>query len=1109
MCPHVSNIGVILSGEWNHLLNVAIHGHFYQPPREDPLTGLIPPDPTSAPFHDWNERICSECYLPVSEARLLAPDGRIAERINAYAYLSFNMGPTLHRWIEHYESHLNSLIISSGKKAIAQCYNHIIMPLASERDKRTQIIWGIKDFEYRFKRKPKGMWLPETAVDLNTLEILSQEGILFTILAPRQCRAVVTVEGTRQTPNGYGLDVTLPYRCELPSGRSISIVFYDGAIAHDIAFGGLLDNADLFCERLLRAARHGEDRLMAVAVDGETFGHHHKFGEMALARLFTLLNANSDVSLPDIGEFIEKHPPINRCVLAENSSWSCIHGVERWRSDCGCHTGGIPSWNQQWRAPLRTAFDNLRQRMDFIYEERCRLECDPWKLRNESVSLWFSQNDEADSRERFAAKNLAAAANDTRRDILTLLEAQRLGMFMYTSCAWFFNDISGVETKHAIACAVRAAELCFSVSGEDLLTSLLKDLDLAHGNSGAAKSAAVIARREFARLESFDIGAVNYQNNDVRESIIEKDKVREGGSSMAVMNYGGNLAQSLLYTLERDPALRNVAYFSMEIGLTPDIPTYSGGLGVLAGDILKSASDLGVPMVGITLLYKKGYFAQKVGKDFRQEERPVDWSPEAFLSLLPNKITIAMNKRNVTVGVWSLILTGISGHPLPIFFLDTDLPENTPEDRALTAELYGGDNKYRLCQELILGIGGLRLLRDMGFRNIDTFHLNEGHAGFITLELLREQGYEDIEKIRNKVIFTTHTPVAAGHDFFSYNLIDEVLDSNFVGTLRRIIGGSGLSMTDLALKFSRYVNGVSRKHAQVSRSMFADDSIDWVTNGVHSATWTSPGFAKLYDEYARGWRNDPSRLMQAFHIPDAEIWKAHQAAKMKLLALVLEETGRELSPDILTIGFARRAATYKRADLVFSDIKRLLEIGAGKIQFIFSGKAHPHDEPGKDILQKICRLAAETGKELPIVFLENYNMGPAKLITSGVDLWLNTPIRPREASGTSGMKCVHNGVMNFSVLDGWWIEGCIEDKTGWGIGPEPKENDTNEDYGGNDANSLYDKLEEKIIPAYYMDRPKWIRMMKTAIAVNASYFNTHRVVKEYCEKAYGTVFRGH
>ena len=316
-------------------------------------------------------------------------------------------------------------------------------------------------------------------------------------------------------------------------------------------------------------------------------------------------------------------------------------------------------------------------------------------------------------------------------------------------------------------------------------------------------------------------------------------------------------------------------------------------------------------------------------------------------------------------------------------------------------------------------------------------------------------------------------------------------------------------MTDLALKFSRYVNGVSRKHAQVSRSMFADDSIDWVTNGVHSATWTSPGFAKLYDEYARGWRNDPSRLMQAFHIPDAEIWKAHQAAKMKLLALVLEETGRELSPDILTIGFARRAATYKRADLVFSDIKRLLEIGAGKIQFIFSGKAHPHDEPGKDILQKICRLAAETGKELPIVFLENYNMGPAKLITSGVDLWLNTPIRPREASGTSGMKCVHNGVMNFSVLDGWWIEGCIEDKTGWGIGPEPKENDTNEDYGGNDANSLYDKLEEKIIPAYYMDRPKWIRMMKTAIAVNASYFNTHRVVKEYCEKAYGTVFRGH
>ena len=397
----------------------------------------------------------------------------------------------------------------------------------------------------------------------------------------------------------------------------------------------------------------------------------------------------------------------------------------------------------------------------------------------------------------------------------------------------------------------------------------------------------------------------------------------------------------------------------------------------------------------------------------------------------------------------------------------------------------------------------------MGYRNISTFHLNEGHAGFLTLELLREQGYGDIEKVRNQVIFTTHTPVAAGHDFFSYDLIDQVMDGDVAHILRQHIGGNGLSMTDLALKLSRYVNGVSHKHALVSRAMFGDESIDWITNGVHSPTWTSPSFAKLYDAYIPGWKNDPSRLMQALHIPDEEVWKAHQAAKMKLLAFVLEETGQQLDPDVLTIGFARRAATYKRADLVFTDIRRLVEIGKGKVQFVFSGKAHPHDEPGKAILQKINNIARELGAELPVVFIENYNMGPAKFITSGVDIWLNTPIRPREASGTSGMKCVHNGVMNFSVLDGWWIEGCIEGKTGWAIGPEPTENGLVEYNEAEDAVDLYNKLEEKIIPAYYTDRKRWISMMKFAIAVNASYFNTHRVVHEYCEKAYGTVFRGH
>jgi starch phosphorylase len=336
-----------------------------------------------------------------------------------------------------------------------------------------------------------------------------------------------------------------------------------------------------------------------------------------------------------------------------------------------------------------------------------------------------------------------------------------------------------------------------------------------------------------------------------------------------------------------------------------------------------------------------------------------------------------------------------------------------------------------------------------------------------------------------------------------------VVEENNAAQLRRMLGGSGVSMTDLGLKFSRYVNAVSKKHAEVSKKMFGSDKVDYVTNGVHSSTWTCPGFARLYDKYIPAWRNDPSRLIQALQLPEEEVWKAHQAAKMRLFAKVLEETGVEFDPDVLTIGFARRAATYKRADLLFTDVKKLLDVGSGQVQLIFAGKAHPHDEPAKEIIKRIIAISKEIGFAIPTVFLENYNMELAQVLTAGVDVWLNTPIRPREASGTSGMKCVHNGVMNFSVLDGWWIEGWIEDVTGWSIGPVPKEVDLIEYDETQDAMDLYNKLRDKIIPMYYNDRHQWITMMKHTIALNASYFNTHRVVKEYCEKAYGTIFRGH
>ena len=1096
------------------MFNIAVHGHFYQPPREDPWSNTVLKDPTAFPAHDWNQRITNECYRPNCAAKVLGPDGRIASVVNNYSHMSFNFGPTLHRWIEKEDPALDQTIRESGTKAVAQCYSHMIMPLASAEDKKTQTIWGIRDFEYRFKRSPKGMWLPETAVNTDVLEVLSENGITFTILAPSQCEAVI-VGGTRmETPDGKGLDVTMPYLCRLPSGRTITIVFYHEGLTHDIAFGKLLENGDRFRDALVGAVKtRSEDRLLVVATDGETYGHHHKFGEMALARLFERLDADPDVRLPDIGTFLEEHPAKFECIIKENSSWSCVHGIERWRSDCGCSTGGRSGWNQAWRKPLREAFDRLAVRVDGIFSETVSPYCDPWELRNLSIEYFRSANrnnkEEYEKGLEFLSKHLGNIGEKEGASILSALEAERMRMFMYTSCGWFFNDISGVETKQVVSFAVRAAELAGSLSGRDIISDLLINLEKAKGNTKGYPNAKVMAEREIMyKTRCSGNGSNGKHANGGTSLVSDLESTGFGGEKMTDMNYGGNLAQSILSTLERDPAFRNVAYFSMEIGLTPEIPTYSGGLGILAGDILKSAADLGVPMVGITLLYKKGYFAQKINEEGRQIERPVDWDPSKLLTFLPNRVSITMNHREVKVGVWTYTIIGNSGHPVPILFLDTDLPENAPEDRALTDELYGGDNRYRLCQELILGIGGLRILRDLGYRNVKTFHLNEGHAGFITLELLREQGYSDLQKIRNQVVFTTHTPVEAGHDFFSYDLINEVIDSTFIEKLKNTVGGCGLSMTDLALKFSRYVNGVSKKHAEVSRAMFSNDSIDWVTNGVHSTTWTCESFAALYDKYIPGWRSNTSRLMQAVQIPNDEIWEAHMTAKLKLLDMVFEKTGKKLDPDILTIGFARRAATYKRADLVFTDIKRLLEIGAGRIQFIFSGKAHPHDEPGKDILQKIHKISKELGKEMPVVFIENYNIEPAKLITSGVDLWLNTPVRPKEASGTSGMKCVHNGIMNFSVLDGWWIEGCLEGHTGWAIGPEPRPDDMKGYDESLDAEDLYRKLQIKILPLYYNNRPRWIRMMKLAISINASYFNTHRVVREYCEKAYGTVFRG-
>lgn len=551
---------------------------------------------------------------------------------------------------------------------------------------------------------------------------------------------------------------------------------------------------------------------------------------------------------------------------------------------------------------------------------------------------------------------------------------------------------------------------------------------------------------------------------------------------------------------------KRIAYFSMEIGIDPKIPTYSGGLGILAGDTIKSCADLRVPLVGVTLLYRKGYFYQKLDEQGQQQELPYEWNPFDFLKLLPKKTTVNIENRNVLVQAWRYIVTGVTGYCVPILFLDTDIPGNSDFDRRLTDYLYGGDEKYRLIQEIILGIGGVRLLNELGYDRISRYHMNEGHASLLTLELLRRRKRNreptwDTEGVRRMCVFTTHTPVAAGHDQFSYDLVRQVL-GQFIpfDFLKSIAGEDRLNMTLLALNLSHYVNGVAKAHGEVSREMFPGYHIDSITNAIHSSTWVCESFKNLYNKYIPGWRNDPFTLRYALSIPREEIWAAHQEVKKKLLDYINEKTNIGMDYNTLTIGFARRATAYKRADLVFFDTNRLVNISEniGKIQLVFSGRAHPRDWPGKEVIKRIVSVSRELKDRIKIVYLENYDIELAKLLISGVDLWLNTPRKPQEASGTSGMKAAHNGVPSLSILDGWWIEGCMEGLTGWSIGSAADTESVDE---GN-AHSLYEKLEKVIVPLFYNKREQWINIMRHAISVNASFFNTHRMVQQYVLNAY-------
>ena len=554
-----------------------------------------------------------------------------------------------------------------------------------------------------------------------------------------------------------------------------------------------------------------------------------------------------------------------------------------------------------------------------------------------------------------------------------------------------------------------------------------------------------------------------------------------------------------------------VAYFSMEIALHSDIHTYSGGLGVLAGDTLRSAADLEIPMVAVTLVSSAGYFRQELDEHGRQRELPDEWDPAGAAVPLDAKVVVNIEGRRVWVGAWLYSVRGLAdASEQPVLLLDTNQDENGEEDRRITRHLYGGDEVYRLKQEAVLGIGGVRMLQALGF-TISQYHMNEGHSALLAAELLNrfafpsqelrpgESAY-DVPRVRELCNFTTHTPVEAGHDRFSYEVVRRVLGDDYMdlATLKRLAGDDVLNMTRLALNLSDYVNGVAKSHAEVSRRMFPGYRVRAVTNGVHPLTWTSPSFGKLYDQHLPGWSHEPELLIRAdCCIPDAVIWEAHRAAKAALIDRVKALTGVVLSPKEPIIGFARRMTAYKRPDLLFSDLARLKNIAQQwPFQLVLAGKAHPHDEGGKRLIEQIHVHLRELQADVRGAYLPGYDMALALELVAGVDLWLNTPLRPYEASGTSGMKAAFNGVPQFSVLDGWWVEACIEGVTGWAIG------DSRESANGNDAAAFYDKLENVVLPLYYTNQPGWVAVMKGAICKSASFFNSHRMMRRYASEAY-------
>jgi alpha-amylase/alpha-mannosidase (GH57 family) len=518
---------------------ICIHGHFYQPPRENPWLEAIEVQDSAYPYHDWNERILAECYAPNTVSRILDGEGRIIELPNNYARISFNFGPTLLSWLEEkapkaYESILAADRISrqnfSGHgSAMSQAYNHMIMPLANRRDKFTQILWGIRDFEHRFGRSSDGMWLPETAVDIETLDIMAELGIRFTVLSPFQAKEVRAVDQDAWTDVGGGrIDTTMAYELKLPSGRKISLFFYDGSISKAIAFEHLLSSGEDLLQRLKGAFSRENSRpqLVHIATDGETYGHHQQNGDMALAYALERIGADDQVSLTNYGEFLEKHPPAAEARIFENTAWSCAHGVDRWRRNCGCNSGGHPGWNQDWRAPLRDSLDWLRDTLGRSYEEHAgKFLKDPWEARDDFIEVVLDRSTE--SIDRFLMTHASRKLDDSEKvTVLKLLEVQRCAMLMYTSCGWFFDELSGIETVQVIQYAGRAIRLAEETFGVGLEPDFLSRLELAKSNIPEHRDGRIVYEKWVKpAMVSLTRVAAHYAMSSIFEEQAQRDKI--------------------------------------------------------------------------------------------------------------------------------------------------------------------------------------------------------------------------------------------------------------------------------------------------------------------------------------------------------------------------------------------------------------------------------------------------------------------------------------------------------------------------------------------------------------------------------------------------------